>query len=212
MFHEAFESALEELEAGGYDQEYETQSGDGEGFFNETEEMDLAAELLAVASDQELDHFLGEVMNRAAGGRRRGGGLLSALGKALKPLFKQALPIAGGTIGKHFGGPRGEDLGKDTGNLIGKFLRLELEGMSPEDREFEMARQMVRFTGVAAAKAAAAPAGQPVAATVRSALDSAARQVAPGLLAGSATTSRSGTLRQAGRWYRRGGRIVLVGV
>lgn len=50
---------MEAFEAG---QEFEQ----GEGVFSETEEMELAAELLEVANEQELEQFLGDLVKRPA--------------------------------------------------------------------------------------------------------------------------------------------------
>jgi hypothetical protein len=60
-----------------------------------------------------------------------------------------------------------------------------LEGLSPEDQEFETARAYVRFANSAASRAAALQTqrgGAPAGVVVRQALSGAARQHAPGLL------------------------------
>jgi len=71
------------------------------GVFSETEEMELAAELLGVASEQELDRFLGSLIQRA--GRAVGQFVKSptgqALGGILKGAAKQALPVVGSALG-----------------------------------------------------------------------------------------------------------------
>src|SRR5215210_4347207 len=46
----------------GYQGEEETGFGDGEGPFSEQQEIELAAELLSVSQDQELDQFLGNLI------------------------------------------------------------------------------------------------------------------------------------------------------
>ena len=122
--------------------------------------MELASELLEVTSEQELEQFLSDVFStigQAAGnflrsdtGQALGGILKDSLGSAAK----QALPVVGRAIGDAAGGYG--DLGAQAGSAAGSLLGLELEGLSAEDRDFEVARQLVRFAGSAAGQAAAA--------------------------------------------------------
>ena len=84
---------------------------------------------------------------------------------------------------------------------------MELEGMSAEDRDYEIARQFVRFAQAAAARAARAPA--PAATAVDAAVAAAGREFAPGLLL-SESAFPAGP--QTGPWVRRGNSIVLIGV
>jgi hypothetical protein len=178
------------------------------------QEMELASELLEVASQHDLEQFLGDVF-RAAGqaagnfvrsdtGRALGGILKDSLSSAAK----QALPVVGRAIGDTAGGYG--DLGARAGSAVGSLLGLELEGLSAEDREFEVARQLVRFAGSAAGQAAAAPPHAPSAAVARTAASRAAQVYAPGLLPrlhGRSTQSWP----RGGRWVRRGRTIVLYG-
>src|SRR6266516_1538808 len=94
-------------------------SQESEGFFgevplHETHEMELAAELLEVTNEEELEEFLNNVFR-----------------------------AVGSTIGPGRGGAIGSQLAQQAGALLG----LELEGLSPQDQEFEAARQFVRFAG-----------------------------------------------------------------
>ena len=60
----------ESYEMYGEDETY----GEGESPFSESEEMELAAELLNVSNEQELDQFIGKLLKkagRAAGSRNR---------------------------------------------------------------------------------------------------------------------------------------------
>ena len=79
----------------------------GTGVFNEAQEMELAAELLGVANDHELEQFLGDFIKKA--GKAIGGIVKSPIGQAiggvLKSAAKAALPIAGGALGTLVGGP-----------------------------------------------------------------------------------------------------------
>ena len=67
------------------------------GVFSENEEMELAAELLGVASEQELDRFLGGLIKKAsqAVGKFVKSPTGQALGGILKGAAKQALPVVG---------------------------------------------------------------------------------------------------------------------
>jgi hypothetical protein len=63
-----------------------------------------------------------------------------------------------------------------------RFFDVELEGLSPEDREFEIARRFVLLAVEAAHQAARAPRPQPPHAAARRAAARAARRFAPGWL------------------------------
>jgi hypothetical protein len=191
--------------------------GEGEGDFeeesyeiSEEQEMDLAAELLAVTDDRELDQFLGRIARRVRGA------VGPMLKKYLKPLAKRLIPIAGRAVGGFFGGPVGAALGSKVGSFATTLFEVDFESMDGEAQDMEVARSFVRFANAAASNAAAAgSAGDPTRAA-KNAITRAARSYAPGLLrkngegAGSAAsvTSRA----SSGRWIRRPGRIVLLGV
>src|SRR5437773_621926 len=106
-----------------------------ESAFNEMEEMELAAELLEIGNEYELDQFLGDLLNKAK--KAAGGFLNSVVGKQvgglLKSAAKMALPAVGNLIAPGAGGA----IASGIGNVLG----LELEGLSPQDQEFEEARQ-----------------------------------------------------------------------
>jgi hypothetical protein len=106
-----------------------------------------------------------------------------ALGGVLKQVAKKALPIAGGALGTFVGGPAGGLIGSKLASMAGDAFGLEYEGLSPEDRDFEMARRYVRFAGHAAKKAAHAPAHLDPQTVVNDAVVEAAKKFAPGLLA-----------------------------
>lgn len=188
--------------------------------FSEADEMELAAELLGVSSEAELDQFLGNLIKRGAQLVGKGVQAVStfansptgqALGGILKGAAKQVLPIAGAAVGAKFGSPQ---LGSMLASGLGSIFGLELEGLSHEDQEFEMARHFVRFGGAAAANAAAAPTTASPQATATSAAQAAAQQFAPGLIrpiVGSQHPHTGGN-GQGGRWVRRGNQIILYGV
>jgi uncharacterized protein (DUF697 family) len=187
--------------------EYETEQESG-GVFNEQQEMELAAELLEVTNEQELENFLGGLIGMA--GKALGGLVKGPIGKklggALKGIAKKALPIAGGALGTFFGGPVGTALGSSLGSMASQALG-EYEGLSAEDREFEIARQVVRIAGDAVKSALEAPPTADPDAVAQHAITNAARVHAPAFLGG-----RPSREPRAGRWIRRGGKIVLFGV
>jgi len=179
---------------------------------NELQEIELATELLEVTNERELEQFLGNVLRTA--GRAAGAFINSdtgrALGGILKSAAKQALPVIGRGVGQWISPDRGGDIGADAGRLAGRALGLELEGLSHEDREFEVARQFVRFAAAASQRASQAGAGASPQDIARRAAAAAARSYAPGLLGRLKGRSSWGWPR-AGRWVRRGRTIVLYG-
>lgn len=188
----------------------------GESPFSEIQEMELAAELLNVQSEAELEQFLGKLIKKA------GGFLKSPIGQqltgALKGVAKTALPTIAGAAGNFILPGIGGQIGSQLGSIASSLFELELEGMSFEDQQFEVAKQVVRLSGAAASNAAQAPQSVPAVQAAQSAVATAARQFAPGLLrtnggptspAGQVARSQSGT---SGRWIKRGNSIILLGV
>jgi hypothetical protein len=133
----------------------------------------------------------------------------------VKGIAKKALPVLGGIAGNFLlpgvGGMVGSKLASAAGGMFG----LELEGLSYEDQEFEVAKQVVRLGGAAANIAAQAPPSAPPAQAAQNALTTAAQQFAPGLLrpdaSSSVTPRRRCRHRNTGRWIRRGNGIILLG-
>src|SRR5215207_4028481 len=169
----------------GYELEGENEfEGNGEytqeGPFSEAEEMELAAELLTVSNEEELEQFLGKLFKKAAGF------LKSPIGQkligGLKGIVRKALPVLGGTIGNFIVPGAGGLIGSKYASAAGDMFGLELEGLSYEDQEFEVAKQIVRLGGAAATNAAQAPPSEPPVQTAQAALTTAAQQFAPGLL------------------------------
>src|SRR5687768_4080357 len=164
--------------------------------FNETEEMELAAELLTVQSEDELEQFLGKLIKKAGGFLKSGVG--RQLTGALRGIAKKALPALGAAAGNFLlpgvGGAIGGKLASAAGGMFG----LELEGLSYEDQEFEIAKQVVRLGGAAATNAAQAPPSVPPDKQAQAALTTAAQQFAPGLLRPGTSPSASPT-QQRGR-------------
>ena len=184
-------------------------SGEVESPLDEVEEMELAAELLTVSSEEEMDQFLGKLFKGAWKGIKKVGRFVGKvarpLGGILKGIAKKALPFVGGALGSFIPIPGvGTALGTALGGAASKLLEVDLEGMSPEDQEFELARRFVRLASSAAAQAANAPDGiNPNSAAV-AAVRGAASQL-------SGNSGQRGRRKQSGRWLRRGNRIVLLG-
>lgn len=190
--------------------EFESAYASESGTLTEADEYELASELLGVASEEELDQFLGSLVKRVA--RGASSFIRSPLGKAvggvLKGVAKKALPLAGGALGGAIGGPLGAKIGSGLASAAGKAVGLEGEALTQEDHEFEGARQFVRLAANTVSKASSAPAGTDPRQIAQQAAVSAARMLAPGLLGGGAAGGRG----SGGRWARRGNTIVLYGV
>jgi len=168
--------------------------------FGEVEELELAAELMEVSDEGELDQFIGSLLRKA--GRAAGALLKTPIGRQIgglvKGAIKKALPSVAAAIGNDF--PPAVD------SAIGP----------REDQEFEMARQLVRFAGSAASKATRMPRTALPHAAAKAAVSDAARRHLPGLLRpagavamGTNAGSSCGCSR-TGRWIRHGGEIVVL--
>jgi hypothetical protein len=170
-----------------------------ESSFNEVTEMELASELLSVNNEMELELFLTNLLRRGAG---NGSNLAeSPQGEIFKKIFKKiiktALPIVGGMVG----GPVGAMVGNAVGSAVNpEVFNLELEGLSNEDSEFEVAKAFVRFAGSAAKDAQENETGNP-ARDAEFSLMRAARRFAPGLLR-RRRRNRFGRYRRRGRYGR----------
>jgi hypothetical protein len=231
--NERFESDFDELEMGDFEEQYEFQDEredeyefedeyeaeyfegtESEEVFDELEEMELASELLTVSDDREMEQFIGDLIKKA--GRKIGRFAKSSTGRALGGILKKtakvALPMLGSAAGTFLGGPVGGMIGGKLASAAGRTFGLELEGLSPEDKEFEVARRFVRFAGDAARKAAQTAKSVPARKAAIAAVKSAAGKHAPGLLTPGTTTSPSVYKRPGGRWIRRGSKIILLGV
>jgi hypothetical protein len=197
-----------------YDGAYEVYSGAGiDSPLSEADEMELAADLLEVMDEAELDEVLDELFRRVARGIRRAvpAAVRRRVVSGVKNVARRALPAAGAALGNviapGIGGVVGGRLAAATGRAFG----LELEGLSPDDQEFEIARRITRLAGEAARQAAQAPAGASPQVVARRALTAAAQKHAPGLV-GRAGAASAGSQPASGTWQRRGNTIVLYGV
>jgi hypothetical protein len=142
---------------------------------DESDELEAAAQLLGVGNEAELDNFLGDLIRKAAGAldSRVRSATGSGLAGLLKRLARQALPMVATAIG----GPVGGYIAKGGLDTAAKAFGLELEGLSDEDQELELARRYVRIANAAAHRVVRhGPTSHP-----RAALRWAIRRHAPGL-------------------------------
>ncbi|MEZ5040231.1 MAG: hypothetical protein R2828_10070 [Saprospiraceae bacterium] len=205
---------------GEYDDEYDYEMGGAP--FSEEEEAEMALELLAVTSDEELDELFGKIWSKAKKGLRKvSGSAFSLAKKGLKKAAKVGLPIAGKMVGSYFGGPLGRKLGGKLGSYASSFFEMELEGLSAEDQEFEIAKRFVRFGGNAMRNAARNSGRMPANKAVSLGFAKAARKYAPGLLRRRRPigvppkkyrTISTSNGSASGRWIRKGGKIILFGL
>ena len=84
--------------------------------------MELAAQLMEVNSEEELDRFLGDLIRKA--GRALGSFVTSpsgqAIGGILKGAVRQILPHAAGALGTFVGGPLGAQISSGLASMAGK--------------------------------------------------------------------------------------------
>jgi hypothetical protein len=176
-----------------YSPQMEFENGSSEAYFgneprqgvlSESEEMELAAEFLDLENEGELEQFLGDLINGIGStlGKIVKSPVGQAVGGVLKTVAKTALPIAGGALGTFVGGPVGGMIGSNLASMAGSALGLELEGLSPEDREFEASRRFVRFASQAIANALNANTNENPEEIAHRAAVEAARDYAPGLM------------------------------
>lgn len=193
--------------------EYEfNNEGEWQEVFHENELNELASELLGVGNEQELDRFLGSLIQKAgsAVGQLVTSPVGKQLGGMLKGVAKQALPMVGRIAGNALLPGLGGVVGGQLGSMAGKALGMELEGLSLEDQEFEAAKQVVRLAADASRTALTAPEGANPAQVAGAAVSKAVQKFAPGL-AGQVGRAPGGG-GQSGRWVRRGNKIILYGV
>lgn len=153
------------------------------GEMSETQELELASELLEIGNEAELEQFLGNLIKGAA--KAVGGFVKSPVGKALggvlKNVAKKALPVAAGALGNFIVPGVGGLVGSKLGSMASNLFELELESLNEAEAELEVARRVVRLAHAAGAHAARAPQHANPTAVARAAIAAAARQHAPGL-------------------------------
>jgi hypothetical protein len=178
----------------------EARQGEAGAPADDSADLALAAELLEAAAPADLRRVLSRAIAGAGvlGARvarsPMGPLLVAELLRAVQPVLappRRAWPGAGARTVSI-------DLGA-------RMFGLELEGLSPEDKEFILARQLLRLADQAARHAGqAAQDGAASAPAARAAVQAAARRLAPGLL--PHVHAQPGA---HGRWTRHAGRLVL---
>lgn len=134
------------------------------------EDTETATELLEAAACSRLPTMLARLLRSAA--QASGGTLDRALEAELVTLLQRAARVAlpkPVAFASHDGAARAS-----------RFFGIELEGLSPEDQEFESARRFIQLAQATAVHAAAGPQRVPPAVAARLATARAARQCAPG--------------------------------
>lgn len=129
------------------------------GPLSELEEMEFASELTDVASEAELEEFLGDLIKTVA---KTAGGLVTgpvgqALTGALKSVAKQALPVVGGALGSMVAPGAGTAIGSQLGSLAGSMFEMEGEGAGASPPDLAAAQRFVQLASQAAHTAALAP-------------------------------------------------------
>ncbi|MBD2722548.1 hypothetical protein [Hymenobacter armeniacus] len=152
-------------------------------------------------------------------GAALGGRAGAALGGRLGPVGARAGQWAGSKAGGYAGSAAGNWVGTQAGNFLAdnakKVFGLELEALSPESQEQEIARAYVRFASDVARRANRALRRNPrlrPGALGRQVLTATAPYYAPGLLNGSLQLSGPARRANCGRWERRDGVVVLYGL
>lgn len=202
-----------------FENEYDiSENQEGESALSEADELELASELMGVSSEAELDQFFGSLKNVLGKvGKVVTGPVGKSIGTMLKGIAKQALPTIGKMAGTYFGGPAGGAIGSQLGSYAGKMFEMEFEGLTPEDRDFEVAKRFSKFAAHAIMNAASAPRNAAPHKIAKNAIVVAAKKHAPGLLkpVSSLINSNNMTSRpNSGKWVRIPGTnsIKLIGI
>jgi hypothetical protein len=147
----------------------------------EAENLMQTWELLDTTTEVELRKFLGGLV--ADAGRRSGGRLPDPAAQALVDRLArtalQTVPTLASVIGAGVA-DAGSWQNSPTA-MASRVYGLSLEGISAEDRDYEIARQFVRFAQAATTEAAHRGASRSATATANAAITAAAREFAPGL-------------------------------
>jgi hypothetical protein len=115
---------------------------------------ELAAALLDVVNESQLEDFVGGLVGEAVrgAGRRIPAQTGRALVASLTQTAERTLPALSVALGDERRPPA-----PVATQTAARLFGVETEGMSAEDRDFEIARQFVRFARTEAIRAAGAP-------------------------------------------------------
>jgi hypothetical protein len=176
--------------------------------FDEVRELEMMTELLDVANEQQLERFLVDFIREVS--TTTGAVAKPNETAALRDVLRQCVNQIRLMKSAQHGRKRtsiGAQLGDGLSATAGQVLGLELEGLSPEDREFEAARQFLRFAGETVKKTVDRSRTEDPSDAADHAAVEAAEVYAPGLFADAADVHGV-----SGEWIRRGDRIILFGV
>jgi hypothetical protein len=165
-------------------------SASNAGIFNEGQLLELAAEMLEACSQSALDRALGRQIDLASRALAApvSPAVAQALRSSLRRIAQDTLPFAGRTLGAHTGVESADAAtlrgARSGGNTVARAARrfgVELEGLSAEDKEFELAKSFVRLAADAVRCAALLPHTGTTQRLALRAVAQAARHAAPGL-------------------------------
>jgi uncharacterized protein (DUF697 family) len=158
---------------------FETYEYEQEGEYGELGsemETELAAELLEINNEQELEQFLGDIVKGVGSFIR--GPIGQAVGGVLKQVAKTALPAVGGALGSFVAPGIGTAIGSQLGQMAGSALgEYEVAG----EQEFEVAKKVIQLAQATAQHVAAAPPDIPPQVVAEQAVAHAAQELMPGI-------------------------------
>jgi hypothetical protein len=171
---------------------------------NEEYEAQLVDELLNIQNEMEMEQFLGKLFKKAKAFIGSPAGQMAT--SWLKKVAGKALPALATAAGGYFGGPLGAKIGGQLGSSAANMLGLELEGLSPEGKAYEIGKRYVKLASSVANNLAVTRGPNPkVIATI--AIKKAAKQYAPGLLRPRPLNAA----KLSGRWIQLpNGNITLI--
>jgi len=195
---------------GELDDEFDFES---DGFMEDEldDEMELAAELLEINDEAELDYFFSKLIKSARGFVKSRAG--KALLGTLKSVAKSALPAAGAMLGNAIAPGIGGAIGGRLASAVASNLEMEFQD---HEMDLETARQVVRLAKTAANKLPSLQTQLPPQQAAQVAVKQAYKKLP---LANQ--TSRRPQRRMSshgrpsankGRWFRRGGNIIIQGL
>ncbi|WDZ82900.1 hypothetical protein [Micromonospora cathayae] len=197
------------------------------GILSESQEAELANELLEVSSEEELEEFLGDLFNSAVRGISNFA--KSDVGQAVidgaKTLVKKGLPAVGGALGSFVAPGIGTTIGTRLGTMASGLINELPVEVEPQELDHEVAKRIVQIGAEAARQASRlAPSGEPPTSVASKAIVNAVSKIAPAALVQTRVRPRrrqfgefmiDGSVsasRREGRWQRRGQNIVLLDV
>ena len=213
--HDLDRQQLEQQERVG---EYGEATGALSGELTEAQELALASEVLELSSEEELEQFLGDLWDatKAAASSAYNSDVVQAAIPGLKAVGTAVLPKAAGWLADRYAPGTGGIASAGVQAAVDQWLKEELEGLSGEDREFEVARRYVRFVDDALRRAAQVPDRVPPPVAAQVVLRDAAREHVPGVVPflvrlrnDEASGGHGVEAAASGSWTRQGSSIVL---